>query len=176
MKFSEYISIRGYRSFTKREASIFKMVDMSKGWVDRYRDFEIPQSSINKAVEYLQNNKRISDKVKARITKLTRDYSNEFGGQFLYMMQNSNGLLKIGVSIDPVRRARSITTGSGVYTKCVCIWDVAHETRSIESYLLRKFSHDNLHGEWFKAGSFSVEDVENNILCVYNRVSLPSTI
>lgn len=68
----------------------------------------------------------------------------------VYVMQNDIGLVKIGVSNNPMVRARQITNSSGIKTNVLNIYD----TMGIDAFIIEKELHklfkcDRRHGEWF---------------------------
>lgn len=77
--------------------------------------------------------------------------------QKLYLMENSLGLHKIGISNKPDRRVREITNTSGIKCDIVAVWDINEgSARECEKHLHKEFSQYRQHGEWFK---FEHEDV-----------------
>ncbi len=176
MKFSEYIKIgnRPRASLTKYEANLFG-IELSKGWIKRYADVVISEEQIKQVYDHFvakPNKNAAENRAQARayrcIKPKTKPASNTV--KLLYMMKNSHGDLKLGISIDPIKRARALTTGSGTATTCLAAWELEEEAVKIEAHLLKHFKAHKKEGEWFNPRSFSVQDVENNIPCLSKRV------
>jgi hypothetical protein len=72
--------------------------------------------------------------------------------QKLYIMKNSLGLLKIGISSNPERRANSIRLNSGFPTEVIFSLDT-NFSRQLEKNLHTLFSEYRVEGEWFKGVS-----------------------
>lgn len=80
--------------------------------------------------------------------------------QQLYLMENSTGLFKIGISNSPQRRLSQIKNASGLAVKLLATWETAEDAYTVEQRLHKKFKDKRTHGEWFK--DLSVELIESS--------------
>lgn len=170
MKFAEYLKLRNGRGITKLECKIFG-IESSKGWMERYADLELTQTQVNKAVEAVLKHPNVKSGVKGSLVRAQKSY-DEWTEQLVYLMKNELGALKIGVSLDPHKRSRQLTTGSGVVVQCVAAWKTGKNSRRVEAELLKCFRHKKTQGEWFKADSFTFSQVEAKIDGPFERVYL----
>lgn len=76
-------------------------------------------------------------------------HSSKLDTQKLYLMHNSFGLHKIGISMDPERRRNEIRLSSGAEVELVKVWE-CRNARASESNLHGIFSSYRRNGEWFK--------------------------
>lgn len=170
MKFSEYMEVRGNNAISTAECKIFG-IDNKSGWIKRYADLELSQYQVNKAIEVLSSKKtNSSNKAVCRLQALHKSNYIEWEGKYLYLMKNEIGNLKIGISEDPIKRSRAITSAGGAFTQCVAYWKVSKNSRDVESKLLKKWSKFSTYGEWFKPNSFTYYDVECAMDCEYERL------
>lgn len=170
MKFSEYFKARKGRGITQIECKIFG-IESSKGWIERYADLELTQTQVNKAVEAVLNHKNVKSGVKASLVSAQKTY-DEWADQLVYVMKNELGALKIGISKNPHKRSRELTTGSGVAVQCVAVWKTGKNSRKVESELLKTFRHKATHGEWFQKNSFTWSEIEAKIDGPFERIYL----
>lgn len=70
--------------------------------------------------------------------------------QKLYIMKNSFGLTKIGVSVDPDRRANEIRLSSGVHVDLLKTFK-CKDAYAVEQWLHEEFKCNREHGEWFNS-------------------------
>jgi len=68
----------------------------------------------------------------------------------LYVMKNSLGVVKIGISNDPERRVKEIRLASGFKTDVIKTFETTLCAFKVEKALHKHFSHLRLEGEWFK--------------------------
>lgn len=166
MKFSEYLKGGKKSAITNYEADVFG-IELSKGWKKRYADVIITEEMLKKVYDYFLSKPEKSPaqkRAQARVYKIVKA-TVVYEKKLVYVMKNSRGEMKIGISIDPIKRARQLTTGSGTNTVCLAAWEVEDDAKKIESFLLKAFQDSRLEGEWFKSTAFSVQDVENKIPC-----------
>lgn len=171
MKLKDYIGVKGGKYLSETEAKIFG-IDTNKGWVKRYFEKELTQDQINKAARYMVHSIHSSKTLKDRMRLLIQNEEEKSDDKYLYLMQNINGMLKIGISIDPIKRARQLTTGSGVKVECIGIWKTSAKSSLIEGRVIKTFSEFSLEGEWFLPFSIDHQDVEDNIECSFTRISI----
>lgn len=171
MKFTEYMKIRNNKNspngLSKTEAAIFG-VEFTRGWMKR--DMDLTEEQIQKAVLHVLKSKSIRQFVKNNIKPLYMRGNEGYDDKFLYLMENSLGFLKIGISVDPIKRARSLSTSSGLNVDLVCFWKVNDPAISVERKLHKLYSRFSIMGEWFKEKSFTIENIEENIGCSFERV------
>lgn len=65
-------------------------------------------------------------------------------------MKNSFGLTKIGISVDPERRANEIRLSSGVPVDIIKTLD-CKDSYTLEQWLHEEFKDNREHGEWFNS-------------------------
>lgn len=70
-------------------------------------------------------------------------------GKFVYVMEAGKGVYKIGVSSDPQQRLKSVQTGSGDKVELVFTYFTS-EPFYYEKLMHRKFTDNQVIGEWFK--------------------------
>lgn len=80
--------------------------------------------------------------------------------QQLYLMENSSGLFKIGISNNPERRLSQIKNASGLSVKLLATWETSEDAYTVEQRLHKKFKDQRTHGEWFT--NLSIEDIEKS--------------
>lgn len=173
MNLKEYMQMKYPNSKKKHlnsiEFDIFGILDRSKGWFKRNEGLELTQEQINK-VYFRTSSLRGSKKSKTlgRIANAVKDYEVT-DNKYVYLMKNANEMLKIGISVDPIRRARNISTSSGVPTHLVAFWKVDRRAVEVESKLLKHFKRRSTLGEWFSPNSFSIQEIEAQIGCNFER-------
>lgn len=79
-------------------------------------------------------------------------------GSFVYIVEAENGLVKIGVSTDPTRRAKDFYIHSPVLVRLVAFWPGSRED---EQALHAQFSSCRNHCEWFRSGGALTAFVES---------------
>lgn len=162
--------LNGRASLTEFEANVFGIGELMKGWKKRGASLEITESMLNEIYTHFEHRQLGNAEKKAfkRVVKAIRDIKREGRPalkKYLYVMQNSYGDLKIGISIDPFRRARQLTTGSGSTVECLAYWDTEKPANEVESFLLSHYTAFRKEGEWFEPHSFTLEDVASMMPC-----------
>lgn len=177
MTLEEYMEIkfpnRKIKALSNMEARLLG-IPLEKGWFKRNKDLEIDQRTVNKLVEYNLKGENISATRKTRLRELLKNYS-DWEGQYVYFMKNEIGRLKIGVSVDPIKRSWNITTGSGLFTEVLAYWEVDKNSRDAESLLLNHFSKYSTYGEWFiNTPEITTTSIEEKLkeFCEFRRVDL----
>lgn len=173
MTFIEYVKFYKRNSLTNIELEVFGIPRLVTGWKALYAKLEVTDKMIDKIMSntsvkkthrnlakrvFKKEDKRATGKYKAETSKL------------LYFMENSLGMVKIGISSDPAKRVRQITCATGIETFITCVWDVTVNARSVEKKLLREFNQYRLNVEWFSKGSITQEDIEEQIGCGFTRL------
>lgn len=75
------------------------------------------------------------------------------------MMVNASGLIKVGISNNPLRRRRQIELASGSSVSIIKCWQTLDAPAfEVEQFLHRQFARKRKQGEWFE--NISVPDVE----------------
>lgn len=165
MKFSEYMTIRNTSPRNKNSLSSGEAkalgVDMSvRGWMKR--DFEVPDEQLEQAVDAALKSRFVRQGVKNNLRPLYMNKLQGMSDKCVYLMENELGMLKIGISNDPLKRARALSTGSGLSVKLICYWQVSNRARTTEAYLHRVFKNFKISGEWFKPKSFDPIRIESH--------------
>lgn len=171
MKLKEYMEMYERSVLNKIEAQAFGLPDMKKGWPKRYADLEVSEEMLKHIIDSpscTKSNRKLRKKILKKVV-YTKSYETT-DEKYLYLMRNANGLMKIGISVDPVKRARQISTASGINVFLLCAWKVDKNTRKVEAHLHKRFDRHRLEGEWFKPNSISVLDVEGKMDCGFERV------
>lgn len=145
-------------------------IDKNKGWMQRYKDLEIDPHMLNRLTNIVVSNRTAPIKAKAKLMEIQKNYVAD-DVQMLYLMRSEVGNLKIGMSVDPISRARDITNASGLVVECVAYWKLNKIARSIEAQLHRHFKKHRIQGEWFLP-HFPLHHVEDAIECEYQRLYL----
>jgi len=172
MKFVEYMKIRNTNpkrknSLSTAEANILG-VDMSiRGWMTK--DINLTDDQVGRAVDFALKSKFVRQGVKDNLRPLYMEQLDGMDSQCIYLMENELGMLKIGISNDPVKRAKALSTGSGLAINLLCYWQIANPARTTEAKLHRLFKQFKISGEWFKRGSFDKEDIESNFNFAFIR-------
>lgn len=164
MRLEEYFKIKRSKNLCKSEIVAFKVKDLYKGWGDRYKDNQITTEQL----ETLYHEGNCSLKTKARIKsfllgKKETKVRVKLGNQFLYVIVNENGRVKIGISEDPIKRANNLSTGSGYMCKCVCYWDVGTKAPALEKKLHEDFNKYRILGEWFSE-TLPISSIEEKMI------------
>lgn len=148
-------------------------IELTKGWFKRNKDRVLTQDEVNKLYEYTSRCSHIPAKRKERFRSLIKEYS-DWSGKLVYLMSNEIGRTKIGVSDDPVKRAKNITTSSGLYTKLLACWNVDKISTEVEKFLLEHYSEFKTYGEWFNTDQITIESVEKVMenFTKYERINL----
>lgn len=82
--------------------------------------------------------------------------------QKIYLMKNDFGLHKIGISLNPKKRAMEVSNSSGVPTEVVSVWE-SYNAYATEQRLHKHFSAKRKSGEWFK---FTKKDIAEVGKCI----------
>lgn len=179
--FMEYMELRCkknkkgnyYWSISNKEKAILGIDTSKKGWVKANENRVITKEQVTKLLAMLKNRRFYSTSLKSvslyeRLLKISGCYwEADQDVTFLYLMHNSAGDSKIGISKHPYKRAANLTTASGYKVNLIAYWKVDSDPRQIESFLHKHFSSIRLLGEWFK-GKITVEQVEAAIPCTYS--------
>lgn len=82
--------------------------------------------------------------------------------QKLYLMQNAFNLYKIGISVNPRKRASDISKSSGVVTDLLSSWD-SENAALLEKFLHTHFSVKRKSGEWFELDDNDIWSIDGLI-------------
>lgn len=113
MKLSDYMLLRHPKgrgkALTAKEASILG-IEYTSGWYNRNKNMEV--------VKYLpQLRKYCPQHMKSKLLALEisyREIKHITNEKYLYVMENENGLIKIGISKHPHKRAIDLSHQSGI--------------------------------------------------------------
>lgn len=153
---------------SKQEGRIFKLDITKAGWANV--DIELTTDQIASAIRYVHKAEHLKPKIKSRINALS--VSNEdIGSKKLYLMQNSQGLFKIGISVDPAKRARTLTNSSGYGVAVVAAWLIIDAMKE-EKSLHKIFKKYRKYGEWFDKSDLTPEILEANMIQSTTRLSV----
>lgn len=159
--FKEYMEYNRKTQINKVEAAVLGIKDRSSGWKKRYEDNIVTQEMIDRL------GARKSRGMKAVRGAVNSEYRkteiNNPDGKALYLMRNPLGMLKIGVSQDPVKRARQITGACGMLIEIIATWTFDKKSTIVEALLMESLSKYRLHGEWFEKGSVDVSYISDFI-------------
>lgn len=75
--------------------------------------------------------------------------AQQYDEQVLYLMKNSFGLYKIGISREPDNRRRQIQNASGVDVELIRTFRTTAPAPYMESKLHRRLDNKRCNGEWF---------------------------
>lgn len=92
--------------------------------------------------------------------------------QQLYLMENSTGLFKIGISVSPQRRLSEIKNASGLDVKLLATWETEEDAYTVEQRLHKKFKSQRKHGEWFE--DLDIKLIESSEVLKEGRVNTKS--
>ncbi len=135
---------------------------------DQYGDPTVPESEWCEAVEFVENmgmildltlasfleyeqnkkekeRKRIDDELKAKIEAYRNGDFEEQKTAFLYLMRHSNGLTKIGKSVNPRAREKTLQAEDPRLRLIFKAKDCGHLERELHD----RFSSLRKRGEWF---------------------------
>lgn len=147
MKLSDYKKIKG-NDVLRQELELMGFT-FGEGWRKKVKrgDVVIDDSHMLSILNELCARGHLTTKKAQQVESfITNKQPSE--SKKVYLLQNDNGMLKIGISVDPHKRARSIATASGVPVDVLNIWE--HElAESIERDVLKNFSLYRTIGEWF---------------------------
>lgn len=152
LKLSEYIKIKKYASLGVAESREFGIRDFTRGWPKRYAN----NTATDGVLERLLNSDDVSQMTKNKIKAYLKGKGEKIvrkinvNNKFLYLIKNELGRYKIGVSEDPVERAKRLSLSSGYYCDCLYYWDLGDDPAfAIESNLHKLFRRNRVLGEWF---------------------------
>lgn len=107
MLFSEYCKLRCKGGGISMKEVKLLGIDKKKGWMKRYADLEIDGKMLHRLTSIVVSNRYASCTVKGRMLETQKNYAVD-DDQMLYLMRSEVGNLKIGISKDPISRARDI--------------------------------------------------------------------
>lgn len=100
----------------------------------------------------------IQNKEKQKSDKKTKPST-----KVLYVMQNSLGLYKIGISTNADRRLKQVVASSGLPVNLLKQYKTK-DARNLEKYLHNNLSHLREKGEWFKGDSGIMDQIDQLII------------
>lgn len=167
MLLKEYYQIKSdvnYKnlSLNSDEIRSFRIPDLKRGWAKRTENYDIPDSVILKTIDKVLLNPKVKTSVKSKLKRARGTIAKDFlveadnnlipdiGYEYLYIIKNELGMIKIGVSKTPQLRARNITTSSGLKCELVAYYKGSVPSREVERIILERFIEHKAKGEWFK--------------------------
>lgn len=171
MKFKEYLKFYKRNSLTKIELEVFGIPRLVVGWKVLYANLEITEEMLEKVMSNTSM-KKTHRKVAKRLFKKEdqRENYKVETDKLLYLAESSTGLLKIGISVNPTKRVRQLTTACGVPVTLLGVWDVELNARMVEFKMHKAFEDFRLEGEWFTKNSFTLEEFEDMIPCAREKI------
>lgn len=175
MKLVEYLEIRNGKDregrvkkiLSRAEGNIFNVNVKKSGWADQ--EVEINVEQVSRAIACIQKLPNIKQSFKQRLLSYSVQTS-ELSEKKLYLFKNEMGLCKIGISINPAKRARSLMNSSGYKISVLGVWEL-FDAYKYEQLLHKVFKKSRVEGEWFQS-DIGVVDVENNLSCEFNRIKI----
>lgn len=175
MKLVEYLEIRNGKDnkgrvkkvLSRAEGNIFKVDTAKSGWADT--DIKITTEQVSRAIACIQKLPNIKPTAKQRLLSYSVQ-TNELSEKKLYLFKNEMGLCKIGISINPAKRARSLMNSSGYKISVLGVWEL-FDAYKYEQLLHKVFKKSRVEGEWFQS-DIGLLDVENNLSCEFNRIKI----
>jgi len=153
-------------NISEYELKLFS-ITRKKGWWKKNKKKEIDVEIARKAARSFINKRGISKQVKeATLNSLFYGEFSPHDDKFVYLLINENGHSKIGVSKDPVSRAKGLQNGSGYDIHEIYYWAVKDSAFRIESHLHKNFKEDRINGEWF-ASRIEPDEIEDIIPCEF---------
>lgn len=167
MKLIEYFELRNGRNkqgtvkkaLSKGEGRILGLDMSKKGWAKA--DVDFPEETIKKCILHVLKSDWIDIKFRNRVASMLKDSEFTDDLQKLYLLKNSQGLYKIGISKDPFKRAQSLANASGYKISVSAIWELP-AARKQEQDLHKAFYEQREVGEWF-SGLLTIEMIESKI-------------
>lgn len=174
MRLYEYLEIRNgldskgklKKVLSRKEGLLFGLNITEAGWAKE--DFELDPNKIAPAVNHVMRAENIRSSIKTQLSSIFSK-THSVSSQKLYLLQNSNGLFKIGISIDPYRRARTLSNASGYQISVVAVWEML-DPRGQESNLHKIFKRYRKAGEWFDKFDLTPEEIETKISGKFSRL------
>lgn len=166
MTLRDYLKLtRGkVKALNNIEVTGFGVDSYASGWFKRNKDLIITKEQLFDVCN------KLTGSPEHRNSKSTKKLSTHLGfgvkyeNQKLYLMINELGNLKIGISVNPCKRAKSLSTGAGMIVKCLCYWDIPdNQARYYEKKLHDVFNNQRLLGEWFSSTNMSKEVISDII-------------
>ena len=112
------------------------------------------------------------------LSKKIKDVKNLFGSNYVYVLLNDVGLIKIGITDKPYNRFISIQNSSGSMITDYYLSESISNNYEIEQYLHKHFKKYNTVAEWYKNISFMdvVDFVSKYIDKNGNKIKTPTYV
>ena len=112
------------------------------------------------------------------LSKKIKDVKNLFGSNYVYVLLNDAGLIKIGITDKPYNRFISIQNSSGSMITDYYLSESISNNYEIEQYLHKHFKKYNTVAEWYKNISFMdvVDFVSKYIDKNGNKIKTPTYV
>lgn len=144
-------------------------IDSSGGWTKRFRSYEVPEDLLGQllsaAIRCKENNNKST-------VRLMTNFESKDNKMVYLMFNKSNGLHKIGISVDPHTRMKQLNTGSGCALKMISIWIVEDYAKDVEKEIHIALKPYKKHGEWFDFSTVESVSlfVQSKISCEFKRI------
>lgn len=154
MRFEDYLVLRNGRdcrggvknAISYKERDYLSIVQ-TKGWPKIYGDLELDESDVTNLLEMAQDSKEKSGRAVKREDRTNKDRGRP--EKYLYLLRNEHGKHKIGISVDPIKRAKALQSASGFVTKVLRFWDVGPVFVGEEKNVIHSLRKYRTIGEWF---------------------------
>lgn len=168
MTLEDYIEMRGSEYLTAAEMRALK-IDNTKGWRKRNKEEVYSAHTIKCAFQALSKasqhyNRARGDKCLQKLSVIIRDTDwckEDFEEKHVYLMKNIMGLYKIGISKDPLNRAKTLANSAGVPVYVIKSWKIKGcAPHACESKIHRRFKASRRKGEWFLLSKAQLDYIE----------------
>lgn len=95
------------------------------------------------------------------------------GARYVYVAEADDGSVKVGISVQPEGRIKSISTASG--KRIINQWHSPGFSRNasyMESAIKEHFKEVNIFGEWFRCGFDEMKEYAEKIYYEYRTVKV----
>lgn len=155
------------KRITQKDGKYLGLECCVKGWIKKNKDLELTKDQVRHLLKYRTSDSNLSSDVKHCL----KDSGCEEllnAGQLLYLI-TSIDRVKIGISKNPLKRLKQLSTGSSSKLNLCATWDIYGDVRYVESYLHDKFKEYRTCGEWFTP-RVTKDLIESNIPLEYKLV------
>lgn len=174
MKLIEYLELRNgkdrhggvIKAMTKGEGRILGVEMNKRGWAKSPQEYS--EEQIKSCMLYVLKCDWVKLKIKNRVADLFKNTQFSIDDQKLYLLRNSQGMFKIGISKNPFKRASTLSNSSGYKIEVQGVWEMV-SARKQEQELHKIFDKHRQVGEWFSC-DFTIDSLESHMSQDFNRV------
>lgn len=149
-----FIKIKGVKGLTNYQASLFGLQrkDLTKNWRKRYKFLSVDDQVWEKLLATLEP-----------VSQNVRPWQLVESKQKLYVIRNSQGHLKIGVSRNVKQRLNSLSTANSEPLILLRVYhlDSGGVAKHAEGKLHKLFKHAHRLGEWFDGGILTIDEIDS---------------